>query len=130
MIVERAKQLRQLIESLAETLDDESALQTPELYQNWHENISYEVGARVRYEGILYKCLQSHTSQSDWIPINASSLWAQVLIPGDEIPEWIQPESTNPYMQGDKVTHNEKTWVSIIDNNIWEPGVYGWEEIN
>ena len=34
----------------------------------------------------------------------------------------------SPYMQGDKVTHGGKTWVSAIDNNIWEPGVYGGEE--
>ena len=40
---------------------------------------------------------------------------------------WEQPESTNPYMKGDKVTHAGKTWVSTIDNNVWEPGVYGWE---
>lgn len=130
MIIEKARSLRKQIESLAETLDDESALQTPELFQNWHENISYEVGTRVRYEDILYKCLQTHTSQSIWTPTDAPSLWAKVLIPGDEIPEWEQPDSTNPYMNGDKVIHNGKTWISIIDNNIWEPGVYGWEEIN
>ena len=32
-------------------------------------------------------------------------------------------------MTGDKVRHNEKVWVSTIDNNVWEPGVYGWDEI-
>ena len=130
MIIEKARNLRKQIESLAETLNDESALQTPELFQNWHENVSYEAGARVRYEDILYKCLQTHTSQSTWTPIDAPSLWAKVLIPGDEIPEWEQPDSTNPYMNGDKVIHNGKTWISIIDNNVWEPGVYGWEEIS
>lgn len=128
MIVERAKTLRQQIESLAETLDDTTALETLELFQNWQVDKTYEVGARVRYENMLYKCLQSHTSQFTWVPTDASSLWTRVLIPGDEIPEWIQPESTNPYMQGDKVTHNEKIWVSIIDNNVWEPGIYGWDE--
>jgi hypothetical protein len=52
----------------------------------------------------------------------------QVLIPDPEtIPEWVQPGSTNPYMKGDKVTHNGSTWVSLVDNNVWEPGVYGWE---
>lgn len=40
-----------------------------------------------------------------------------------------QPESTNPYSKGDKVTHNGKTWRSTIAGNVWEPGVYGWEEI-
>ena len=40
-----------------------------------------------------------------------------------------QAESTNPYAKGDKVTHNGKTWISTTDNNVWEPGVYGWEEV-
>jgi len=130
MIIERAKSLRQQIESLAETLEDDKALQVSELFPTWTTDSSYEVGARVRYEGILYKCLTSHTSQETWTPAAAPSLWAQVLIPDPEtIPEWVQPESTNPYMKGDKVTHNGKTWVSNIDNNVWEPGVYGWDEV-
>ena len=66
-------------------------------------------------------------------------VWAAVLmrdrisslIPDpDVIPEWEQPDSTNPYSKGDKVTHNGKTWVSDVDNNVWEPGVYGWSEVN
>lgn len=32
-------------------------------------------------------------------------------------------------MTGDKVRHNDKVWISIIDNNVWEPGVYGWNEV-
>ena len=53
-----------------------------------------------------------------------------MLIPDPEvIPEWVQPDSTNPYMAGDKVMHNGKTWVSDIDGNVWEPGVYGWSEV-
>lgn len=130
MIIERAKLLRQQIESLAETLEDDKALAVSELFPVWTIDVPYEAGARVRYEGILYKCLISHTSQETWTPTDAPSLWAQVLIPDPEtIPEWIQPESANPYMTGDKVTHNGKTWISIIDNNVWEPGVYGWDEV-
>ena len=45
------------------------------------------------------------------------------------VPEWEQPDSTNPYAKGDKVTHNGKTWISTADGNVWEPGVYGWEEV-
>ncbi len=130
MITERAKLLRQQIESLAETLEDDKALEVSELFPIWTIDIFYEAGARVRYEDVLYKCLISHTSQETWTPTATPSLWAQVLIPDPEvIPEWIQPESTNPYMKGDKVTHNGKTWVSNIDNNVWEPGVYGWDEV-
>ena len=129
-IIERARQLRAQIEQLAETLDDNMAIDYVELFTSWTTDTTYEVGARVRYNGILDKCLQAHTSQSTWTPVDAPSLWAQVLIPDPEtIPEWIQPDSTNPYMKGDKVTHNGKTWICNVDNNVWEPGVYGWDEI-
>ena len=129
-IIDRARALRAQIEQLAETLDDTTALDNTELFPSWSENFFYETGFRVRYGGILYKCLQPHTSQSTWNPTDAPSLWARVLIPDpDVIPEWIQPDSTNPYMIGDKVTHNKKTWICTIDNNVWEPGVYGWNEV-
>lgn len=129
-IIERARQLRAQIEQLAETLDDNTAIDYVELFTSWATDTTYEVGARVRYNGILYKCLQAHTSQSTWTPVDAPSLWAQILIPDPEtIPEWIQPDSTNPYMKGDKVIHNGKTWICNVDNNVWEPGVYGWDEI-
>lgn len=129
-IIERARQLRAVIESLAETLDDESAAESVELFPIWATDTDYAVGDRRRYEESLYKCLQAHTSQEGWTPDDAPSLWAKVLIPDpDVIPDWEQPESTNPYMTGDKVKHNGKTWVSIVDNNVWEPGVYGWDEV-
>lgn len=129
-IIERARQLRAVIESLAETLDDEPAAESIELFPIWATDTDYAVGDRRRYEGLLYKCLQAHTSQETWNPADAPSLWAKVLNPDPgEIPEWEQPESTNPYMMGDKVRHNEKIWISVIDNNVWEPGVYGWDEV-
>lgn len=129
-IIERARQLRAVIESLAETLDDESAAESIELFPVWATDTAYAVGDRRRYGGVLYKCLQAHTSQETWNPGDAPSLWAKVLIPDPgEIPEWEQPGSTNPYMMGDKVRHNEKIWISVIDNNVWEPGVYGWNEV-
>lgn len=128
---ERAYQLRALIEQAAASLSDEVALTGVELFPHWNgDGVEYKVDERVSYNGILYKCLQAHTSQTTWTPTDAPSLWAKVLIPNPEvIPEWEQPDSTNPYMTGDKVTHNGKTWQSDIDNNVWEPGVYGWSEV-
>lgn len=115
---------------MATGLDDTVALENTELFPNWHTDTAYAVGDRVRHDSILYKCLIAHTSQADWIPTNAVSLWARVLIPDpDIIPEWVQPDSTNPYMMGDRVTYDGKTWESTIDNNVWQPGVYGWVEV-
>lgn len=127
-IITRAYQLRETIESLAATLDDETALDNVELFPIWEADDSYKTGDRVRFAGVLFACLQDHNAQPKWNPADAVSLWARVLIPDpDVIPEWIQPESTNPYKTGDKVRHNGKVWVSTIDNNVWEPGVYGWD---
>ena len=108
-------------------VDDQTALRMVEFYPEWANGTAYTVGYKVQYKGTLFKVLQDHTSQDGWEPNNAPSLWAKVLIPDENvIPEWEQPDSTNPYMTGDKVTHNGKTWVSDVDNNVWEPGVYGW----
>lgn len=127
---EHAAELRAIMEAQATTLTDEAALTVPEMFPKWSDSAEYETDIRVRYQGILYRCRQTHTSQPSWTPTDAPSLWARVLIPDPEvIPEWIQPESTNPYMKGDKVTHNGQTWQSTIDNNVWEPGVYGWEVV-
>lgn len=115
---------------LRESATDEQALAVPVLYPAWRSGVDYVAGARLLYNGTLYKVLQAHTSQETWTPDAATSLFANVLIPDpDVIPEWVQPDSTNPYMAGDKVMHNGKTWVSDIDNNVWEPGVYGWTEV-
>ena len=109
---------------------DEMSLQVPNLYPSWRSECNYVVGDRVLYNEVLYKVLQAHTSQEGWNPVDAPSLFAKVLIPTeDKIYEWEQPDSTNPYMTGDKVAYEGKTWVSIVDNNVWAPGVYGWEEI-
>lgn len=114
---------------LRESATDEQALSVPVLYPAWRSGVAYVAGQRVLHGGVLYKALQDHTSQDDWTPGAAPSLFAKVLIPDETvIPEWVQPDSTNPYRKGDKVTHNGKTWTSDIDNNVWEPGVYGWTE--
>ena len=112
---------------LRESATDEQALSVPVLYPAWRSGVNYVAGQRVLHGGVLYKALQDHTSQDDWTPDAAPSLFAKVLIPDAEtIHEWEQPDSTNPYSKGDKVMHNGKTWTSDIDNNVWEPGVYGW----
>lgn len=122
--------LRAMIEKAAVSLDDTDALDAVELFPMWSSTAHYDVDNRVRYDGTLYRCLQMHDAQEGWTPTSAVSLWAKVLIPDpDVIPEWEQPESTNPYMKGDKVTHNGKPWISDVDNNVWEPGVYGWSEV-
>lgn len=129
---EQLYRLRRAIEAGSVSLEDETAAEVPELFPKWKPGVELSADERVQHGGILYKVLQTHTTQEDWTPDAAPSLFARVLPgqDGGEIGEWVQPDSTNPYMAGDKVTHNGKTWESEIDNNVWEPGVYGWREID
>ena len=125
-----AKRKRAQLVAYGNTLPDEVAATIPMYAAPWAEDGTYTTGDRVQYADRLWKCLQPHTAQAAWTPTDAPSLWAEVL-PGQngDIGEWAQPDSTNPYMTGDTVTHNGKTWRSTVDNNVWEPGVYGWEEV-
>lgn len=111
-------------------LTDEQALSVKDLYEEWAPYKDYKIGERKLYNKELYKCLQDHTAQAEWNPKDAPSLWTKILIPDLEvITEWEQPESTNGYSAGDKVTHNGKTWESLVDNNVWEPGAVGTESL-
>ena len=127
-IVEKARRLRRKIEDLAITMTDEEGLEYVDLFVNWADETTYEVGDRVKYEDTLYKCVQAHTSQADWTPDLTPALWVRVTV--EEWPEWVQPIGVqDAYMTGDQVSHNEKHWTSDVDNNVWEPGVYGWTEV-
>ena len=133
-LIEKARELRKILEKAmtdAQSLTDAEAITATCLHPKWSgDGVQYTAGQRVQDDGTLYTVLQAHTSQSGWKPANAPSLFAKVLIPDPTvIPEWEQPDSTNPYAKGDKVMHNGKTWVSDIDGNVWEPGVYGWTEV-
>ena len=119
-------------------LTDEQALEMPLLFPKWQAGKEYAVGDRVLYLGTLYKVIQAHTSQQGWEPDITPSLFAKNLIVKDDdgeqvdIPEWEQPDSTNPYMKGDKVKFEGKIYQSLIDQNVWSPAAYpqGWEEVN
>lgn len=131
--LEKAKTIRAQLDALISEMTDEQALESSVFFREWNGNgVIYEVGQRITYNDILYKVLQSHTSQMDWTPDVSPSLYAKVLISDENtIPEWQQPDSTNAYMTGDKVMFEEKTYESLIDNNIWNPIDYpaGWQEV-
>lgn len=116
-----------------ESNTDEQALAVQVLYPNWEDianGTTLAVGQRVNYLDVLYNVLQEHQKQSTWNPVDSPSLFAKVLIPEPSvIPKWAQPSSTNPYMKGDKVIHNSKTYESLVDNNVWEPGAVGTESL-
>lgn len=127
---ERVKSFRSKVEVAAQTISDENVESCVALFPHWEADGDYSVGYRVQYNGVVYKCLQAHAAQESWDPESAPSLWAKVLAGiEDIIAEWVQPDSTNPYMTGDKVTFNGKTYESTVDNNVWSPATYGWREV-
>lgn len=137
---EKALTYHNKIVAAAETLPDEQAIESVELFETWDNLLKKSesetdpqkkqipVKKRCQDASILYECIQAHTPQSDWRPADTPALWKRVSV--EEWPEWIQPlGSEDAYSKGDKVKHNNKTWISDVDYNTWEPGVYGWSEI-
>lgn len=115
----------------AAELSDGDAVKVPALYDEWSgDGVEYKKGDRRRFQGTLVKCLQDHTSQPDWAPNAAPSLWA-VILPGQDgsgvtVGIWEQPGPENAYQLGDQVIHNGHLWESDFDgDNVWEPGQVG-----
>lgn len=114
------------IETAASTMTDATALTAVELFPVWEAGKAYAVGDRVQHDGTLYKCIQAHTSQSDWMPSATPALWKTVSV--DEYPEWVQPTGAHDaYNIGDKVTYNGQHYVCTSDANVYAPDVYGWQ---
>ena len=114
----------------AGSIDTVTAEEHMELFAPWVYPADYKIGNLRRYNGRLYKCIGDHTSQADWAPDVAVSLWAPTSDPAEEYPAWSQPVGAHDaYNTGDKVSHNAKHWTSDVDSNVWEPGVYGWTEV-
>ena len=124
-----AKAFRAKVERAAYAVqDDAEALELMELFPAYRVGVAYVVGNRFRYGGKLYRVVQAHTSQADWVPSSTPALYTVVSV--EEWPEWVQPTGAHDaYAAGAKVTHDGKRWVSDVDNNTWAPGAYGWTEV-
>lgn len=122
--------VKKILSTTTDELPDEEALEVAALYPTWSSKVDSEVvvGERLWYDGRLYRVIQAHTATELWVPDHNPALFAEISI--EEFPEWKQPlGSEDAYHLGDKVRHNDKRWIANIDNNIWEPGVFGWDEI-
>lgn len=120
--------IRQNIDSLV--VDDTTAVRMKEKYSEWENGVSYTTNTRRMYKGNFYKCITSHTSQADWTPDTAVSLWVRIDDPSIEYPEWRQPTGAHDaYAIGTKVTYNNKKWINTYESNIYPPDTYGWVEI-
>ena len=57
---------------------DDTALRMVEFYPEWASGVAYTAGYRVQRGGMLWRCLQAHTTQTGWEPENAARLVEQI----------------------------------------------------
>ncbi len=97
-------------------------------------------GLYVDADGVLWWVIQSYNTAAYPDPTIIPALIRQAKIPGEALP-WVQPidqydayKLVNPFTgEGDYCTHKGSKWqVTQADgagNNVWEPGVFGWNNI-
>ena len=138
--LEKAREFRKLINAnlqatrkliRVDELSEDELLGMINLYESYKVGKSYKVDDIFKYEGKLYKVIQEHTSQDDWIPSELPALYLSMM-PENVIPEWVQPTgSHDAYSAGDKVIFEGKVYESLIDGNTWSPTDYpqGWQVV-
>lgn len=120
-----AEKYRAQIEGSAADADDSTALEQKWMYPAWEVGKAYAAGDRVRYADKLYKCVQAHTSLTEWTPDATPALWVEVSI--EEWPLWKQPTGAHDaYNTGDKCTYNGKHYICEVNGNVYPPDMYGW----
>lgn len=131
-----AQQYNQFMQMLVQSanLPDDQAMEVADLYPEWVAMKAYAVDEIVKYgvnadgETQLYKVIQAHTSQEDWKPDVTASLYKAIGFTDDGVSIWTQPlGSHDAYAKGDVVSFEDQLWISTVDGNVWQPGVYGWE---
>lgn len=137
--LQAAEQLRRALQMYAATLTDKQALEIASVYPRWEVGKAYSVGDIISYgenslgDPQLYKVVQAHTSQEDWIPGQGTdSLYDAFGLDESGYPIWSQPTGAHDaYNTGDIVNYNGTLYKSLIDGNVWAPDAYpqGWEKV-
>lgn len=128
--LEEAEAIRKAINKFAENQTDETLIDNKSAFRLWSGNsLEVKAGEIYLFNDELYRVVQNHTTQNDWTPDITPALYTKISV--EEYPQWVQPTGAHDaYKKGDKVTYDNKHWISTADNNVWHPGVYGWDEIN
>jgi len=125
------KLLLKLLSDKLTAASDEEAIEFKSLYKPYRVGVRVEQGDRFYYplNDKLYQVVQGHTTQLQYRPDENITLYKEIL-PPDTIGAWVPPLGDGyQYQVGDKVTHIGKTWISKVPDNVWEPGIYGWDEL-
>lgn len=131
-----AKQMNRFMQMQVQAaeLDDDKAMEVADLYPEWQYSKAYAVGEMFKYgvnsdgETQLYRVVQAHTSEAQNTPDIVPALYKAVGFTDTGTPIWTQPLGAHDaYSTGDVVSYKDQLWISTVDGNVWEPGVYGWE---
>ena len=119
-----------LVRSQAPSLSDEQALELDAMYPEYDETAKYGKGDIVRVAGRLYRAV-NNVNASPTHPADDGVNWRLMDDPDEDgVFPWRQPYGKKDYYRkGDTVTHDGSTWVSDVNKNVWEPGVYGWHQV-
>ena len=133
-----AEQFRQALQMFAASLSEDKALEIATVYPNWSANKNYTTGDYLQYgensvgDPQLYKVVQNHTSQENWLPSNTPSLYTALGLDDSGHPVWSQPTGAHDaYNKGDIVNYNGTLYRSLVDGNTWSPEVMptNWEVV-
>ena len=131
-----AEQMRRAVQMFAASLSEEQALEVATMYPEWEAGRSYAVGDILQHgtnsvgDPQLYKVVQAHTSQADWMPEATPALYDAFGLDEGGYPLWSQPTGAHDaYNTGDIVDYNGTLYKSLINGNTWSPEAYpqGWE---
>jgi hypothetical protein len=138
--IQTALELRKALQLFLNTLDPDT--QAAEMMAVATVFPAYETGKAYKVKDVfsygvnsvgnpqLYQVLQEHISSEEWKPDTTTSLYKAIGMTEEGYPEWVQPVgASDSYNKGDVVSRNGVVWRSTVDNNVWEPGVYGWEVV-
>lgn len=134
-VLEQAQAIREAMDVAGATLSDEKALECVRLYRPWEVGKAYAVDEFLTYgtNGVgdpqLYKVVQAHTSQADWMPDITPALYTAIGLDDSGYPVWSQPTGAHDaYNKGDVVNYNGTLYESLIDGNVYSPDAHpaGW----
>jgi hypothetical protein len=102
--------------------EDDDSNDTAPWTQPTGSHNAYSTDDKVMFRGKLYR---SVINGNVWPPNKTG--WSQVVDEGEHA-DWQQPAGAHDaYPLDDIVRHNGSLWISVAENNVWEPGVFGWE---
>lgn len=135
MMLEFRKAVQLFLGTMNADTDAEKMLAVASVFPKYEVGKAYKVrdvfsyGENAVGDAQLYQVMQDHTSQAEWLPDEAVSLYKKIGVTEDGYPEWVQPlGSSDAYNTGDVVSYNGTLYESLIDGNVWSPADYptGW----